>query len=126
MSSCNESRRNFLKLLGAITLASQLPIDLAFGSEIQDISDSDRVFIANEDSNTVSVINPLTNTIDTTINLTSFDEDQRTPFRFVTAGVIPAHAAMIHKPLYHGCINAHGVVPSPDGKMLATSGRGSS
>jgi DNA-binding beta-propeller fold protein YncE len=39
---------------------------------------------------------------------------------------MPTHAAMIHKPLYHGCIDAHGVVPSPDGTMLATSGRGSS
>jgi hypothetical protein len=39
---------------------------------------------------------------------------------------MPAHAAMIHKPLYHGCIDAHGAVPSPDGRYLATSGRGSS
>ena len=72
------------------------------------------------------VINPNTNTVETTINLTSFDEDARPPFRFVTAGVAPTHAAMIHKPLYHGCIDAHGAVPSPDGKLLATSGRGSS
>src|SRR6185503_4211699 len=54
------------------------------------------------------------------------DEDPRPPFRFVTAGVMPTHAAMIHKPLYHGCVDAHGAVPSPDGRMLATSGRGSS
>jgi hypothetical protein len=33
---------------------------------------------------------------------------------------------MIHKPLYHGCVDAHGAVPSPDGRLLATSGRGSS
>ena len=33
---------------------------------------------------------------------------------------------MIHKPLYHGCVDAHGAVPSPDGRFLATSGRGSS
>jgi hypothetical protein len=39
---------------------------------------------------------------------------------------MPTHAAMIHKPLYHGCIDAHGAVPSPDGRFLATSGRGSS
>jgi hypothetical protein len=58
--------------------------------------------------------------------VTSFDEDPRPPFRFVTAGVMPTHAAMIHKPLYHGCVDAHGAVPSPDGRMLATSGRGSS
>lgn len=87
---------------------------------------NDRVFIANEDSNTISVIDPRTNTVDTTINLTSFDEDPRPPFRFVTGGVIPTHAAMTVKPLYHGCINAHGVAPSPDNRLLATSGRGSS
>ena len=86
----------------------------------------DRVFITNEDSNTLSVIDPRTNSVDTTINLTSFDEDPRPPFRFVTAGIVPTHAAMIHKPLYHGCIAAHGCVPSPDGRMLATAGRGSS
>ncbi|MFZ2196573.1 MAG: YncE family protein, partial [Thermodesulfovibrionales bacterium] len=86
---------------------------------------TDRVFIANEDSNTISVINPANNTVETTINLTSFDEDMRPPFRFVTAGIMPPHASMIHKPLYHGCIDAHGVVPSPDGRLLATCGRGS-
>jgi YVTN family beta-propeller protein len=90
------------------------------------IEAADRVFIANEDSNTISVIDPRTNTVDTTINLTSFDEDPRPPFRFVTGGVVPTHAAMINKPLYHGAIAVHGVVPSPDGRMLATSGRGSS
>ena len=86
----------------------------------------DRVFITNEDSNTIVVIDPASNTVDTTIKLTSFDEDPRPPFRFVTAGVAPTHAAMIHKPLYHGCVDAHGAVPSPDGRLLATSGRGSS
>lgn len=86
----------------------------------------DRVFIANEDSNTLSVIDPRANAVETTINLTSFDEDPRPPFRYVTGGVAPSHAAMIHKPLYHGCIGAHGAVPSPDGRLLATSGRGSS
>ena len=53
---------------------------------------NDRVFICNEDSNTLSVIDPRTNTIDTTVNLTSFDEDPRPPFRFVTGGVMPTHA----------------------------------
>jgi YVTN family beta-propeller protein len=86
----------------------------------------DRVFITNEDSNTLVVIDPSTQSVETTINLTSFDEDPRPPFRYVTAGVAPTHAAMIHKPLYHGCIDAHGAVPSPDGTLLATSGRGSS
>src|SRR4029450_13994122 len=72
------------------------------------------------------LINPATNSVESTINLTSFDEDPRPPFRYVTAGIAPTHAAMIHKPLYHGCIDAHGAVPSPDGRLLATSGRGSS
>ena len=72
------------------------------------------------------MIDPASNRVDTTINLTSFDEDARPPFRYVTGGVMPTHAAMIHKPLYHGCIAAHGAVPNPDGTLLATSGRGSS
>lgn len=90
------------------------------------IDSRDRVFITNEDSNTLVVIDPRTNAVESTINLTSFDEDPRPPFRYITNGVAPTHAAMIHKPLYHGCIDAHGAVPSPDGRLLATSGRGSS
>ncbi|MBI5212531.1 MAG: YncE family protein [Nitrospirae bacterium] len=125
-----KSRRDFLKLLGAAAVASQFPAISAGAKSdipyIPDIDPMDRVFIANEDSNTISVIDPKANTVGTTINLTSFDEDPRPPFRFVTAGAVPTHAAMIHKPLYHGCIDAHGVVPSPDGKILATIGRGSS
>ena len=122
------SRRDFLKILGAAAMASQLPGGLAARrAEAQkDIETADRVFIANEDSNTITVIDPRSNMVETTINLTSFDEDPRPPFRLVTGGLMPTHAAMIHKPLYHGCIDAHGVVPSPDGRMLATSGRGSS
>ena len=87
---------------------------------------SDRVFICNEDSNTLSVIDPRTNTVDATVNLTSFDEDPRPPFRFVTGGVMPTHAAMVNKPLYHGAIAIHGAAPSPDGRLIATTGRGSS
>ncbi len=86
------------------------------------IDPRDRVFITTEDSNTLVVIDPKTNTVESTINLTSFDEDPRPPFRYITAGVAPTHAAMIHKPLYHGCIDAHGAVPLPDGRLLATSG----
>ncbi|MEW6603031.1 MAG: YncE family protein, partial [Nitrospirota bacterium] len=128
MSGYRESRRKFLKLLGTVAVASQVNglIKDAWSSEIPDVDEMDRVFIANEDSNTISVIDPGRNAVEATINLTSFDEDPRPPFRYVTGGIMPTHAAMIHKPLYHGCIDAHGVVPSPDGKMLATSGRGSS
>ena len=116
-----------MKVLGVAAAAIRLsgPFDNAQAADIPDIDVIDRVFIANEDSNTISVINPASNTVETTINLTSFDEDIRPPFSFVTAGIMPPHAAMIHKPLYHGCIDAHGVVPSPDGRLLATCGRGS-
>jgi YVTN family beta-propeller protein len=74
----------------------------------------DRVFLTNEDSNTLSVIDPVKDEVVATINLTSFDEDGRPPFRFVTGGVVPTHGDMIQKPLYHGAISVHGCVPSPD------------
>lgn len=122
------NRRDFLQLAAA-SAAGALVSARDAGAQSgrpPSIELYDRVFITNEDSNTLSVIDPRSNRVDTTINLTSFDEDPRPPFRFVTGGVMPPHAAMIHKPLYHGCIDAHGCVPSPDGRMLATAGRGSS
>ncbi|ENO85770.1 MULTISPECIES: YncE family protein [Betaproteobacteria] len=129
-------RRDILKYSLAAAAASALPAAQAQAPAASTststtapgpgIDPRDRVFITNEDSNTLVVIDPKTNTVESTINLTSFDEDPRPPFRYVTAGVAPTHAAMIHKPLYHGCIDAHGAVPSPDGRLLATSGRGSS
>jgi YVTN family beta-propeller protein len=123
------SRRSMLKrtTLGALALSTVRQLAQAqTPGGTGAIEPDDRVFIANEDSNTISVIDPRSNTVEATINLTSFDEDPRPPFRFVTGGVMPTHAAMIHKPLYHGAIAVHGVVPSPDGRMLATAGRGSS
>ena len=90
------------------------------------VEPNDRVFICNEDSNTMSVIDPRSNTVETTINLTSFDEDPRPPFRFVTGGTIPTHAGMLAKPLYHGAIAIHGAAPSPDNRWLATTGRATS
>ena len=122
----NETRRDFLKLAAAATVTGTLSQVRAFAQNAASIEPGDRVYITNEDSNTIAVIDPRGNSVETTINLTSFDEDARPPFRLVTAGVMPTHAAMIHKPLYHGCIDAHGAVPSPDGRFLATSGRGSS
>ena len=86
----------------------------------------DRVFICNEDSNTVSVIDPRSNTVDSTINLTGYDEDMRPPFRYVTGGVTPTHAAMVQKPLYHGAISLHGAGSSPDNSLLAVVARGTS
>ena len=122
-------RRDLLKFTAAAAAAAAMPTGFAQPADAaaaSGIDARDRVFITNEDSNTLVVIDPRTNTVETTINLTSFDEDARPPFRYITAGVAPTHAAMIHKPLYHGCIDAHGAVPSPDGRLLATSGRGSS
>jgi YVTN family beta-propeller protein len=121
----NTDRRDILKYTAAAAAAAALPTSFAQNATAG-IDPRDRVFITNEDSNTVVVIDPRSNTVETTINLTSFDEDARPPFRYITAGIAPTHAAMIHKPLYHGCIDAHGAVPSPDGRLLATSGRGSS
>ncbi len=122
----NSQRREVLQYAIGAAAGSLLPM-AAFGNGLEPAVDPrDRVFITNEDSNTVVVINPATNSVESTINLTSFDEDPRPPFRFVTNGIAPSHAAMIHKPLYHGCVDAHGAVPSPDGRLLATSGRGSS
>lgn len=91
-----------------------------------DVAPGDRVLICNEDSNTLSVIDPNGNTVAGTINLTSFDEDPRPPFRFATGGVIPTHAGMVTKPLYHGAINLHGAAPSPDQTLAAVTGRGTS
>jgi YVTN family beta-propeller protein len=123
------SRRAVLKAtaFGALGMAGGIRLAAAqTGQGASAVEPNDRIFIANEDSNTISVIDPRTNAVDTTINLTSFDEDPRPPFRFVTGGVMPTHSTMIHKPLYHGAIDIHGVVPSPDGKLLATAGRGTS
>jgi YVTN family beta-propeller protein len=124
----NPDRRELLSLAVAATAVAALPGAAAQAAPATpQASDArDRVFITNEDSNTLVVIDPRSNTVETSINLTSFDEDPRPPLRFVTAGVAPTHAAMVHKPLYHGCVDAHGAVPSPDGRLLATSGRGSS
>lgn len=86
----------------------------------------DLVYVTNEDSNTLTVIDPVTLTVKSTVNLTSFDEDPRPPFQFVTGGIVPVHSAMISKPLYHGAINIHGAAPSPDQTLIATTGRGTS
>ena len=110
------ARREFITSISAAVLAQ-----IGSGAKTRD-----RVIFCNEDSNTLSVIDPNTNTVATTINLTSFDEDPRPPFRLVTGGVTPTHAAMVTKPLYHGAINIHGAAPSPDNKLLACTGRGTS
>jgi hypothetical protein len=67
-----------------------------------------------EESNTLAVIDPISNTLAHTVNLTSFDEDPRPPFRLVTGGVMPTLLAMVRRPLYHGAIAVHGAAPSPD------------
>jgi len=123
----DQTRRDFLKTAAAGFAVGTFSMESASAQTgTGSIGSEDRVYITNEDSNTITVVDPRSNTLETSINLTSFDEDPRPPFRLVTGGVMPPHAAMIHKPLYHGCIDAHGAVPSPDGRYLATSGRGSS
>ena len=68
-------RRDFLKLAGTLPLAAspafvaaQAP---APAGAVPGITPADRVFITNEDSNTVVVIDPGRNVVDTTINLTA-------------------------------------------------------
>ena len=118
------TRRDFLKTTGALAALAAAPLPV--GAQGASAAASDRVVICNEDSNTLSVIDPAANRVERTINLTSFDEDPRPPFRFATGGVVPSHAAMVAKPLYHGAINLHGAAPSPDSRLLACTGRGTS
>jgi YVTN family beta-propeller protein len=121
------TRREFVVRTGAAALAAALPHGRAGAQTTGGATKTrDRVILCNEDSNTLSVIDPGTNTVAGTINLTSFDEDPRPPFRLVTGGVTPSHAAMVNKPLYHGAINIHGAAPSPDNRLLACTGRGTS
>lgn len=120
------TRREFVVRTGAAAIAATLPLGRAGAQPRGGASARDRVILCNEDSNTLSVLDPRTNTVATTINLTSFDEDPRPPFRLVTGGVTPTHAAMVNKPLYHGAIHIHGAAPSPDSRLLACTGRGSS
>ena len=122
------NRRGFLKTAVA-AMAGGLGAEDAFAQRAGTsggIAADDRVLVANEESNTLSVIDPARNAVVKTINLTSFDEDPRPLYRFATAGRIPTYAAMIRKPLYRGCIFAHGMALDPDGTLLAVSGRGSS
>jgi YVTN family beta-propeller protein len=120
------TRREFITKVSAAAALAAFPFDRAIAQGAVGASSRDRVVICNEDSNTLSVIDPNTNMVATTINLTSFDEDPRPPFRLVTGGVTPSHVAMVTKPLYHGAINIHGAAPSPDNRLLACTGRGTS
>ena len=120
------TRREFITNVSALAIGAAFPVSGALAQTASGANSRDRVVLCNEDSNTLSVIDPNTNTVATTINLTSFDEDPRPPFRLVTGGVTPTHPVMVTKPLYHGAINIHGAAPSPDNKLLACTGRGTS
>jgi YVTN family beta-propeller protein len=120
------TRREFVVRTGVAAIAATLPLGRGGAQPQRAARAGDRVILCNEDSDTLSVIDPGTNTVSTTINLTSFDEDPRPPFRLVTGGVTPTHAAMMNKPLYHGAVYVHGAAPSPDNRLLACTGRGSS
>lgn len=65
---------------------------------------SGTIYTANEISNTISVIDTATGKVDTVL---LGDEGH-------------------HQPLYNGHIDIHGMMPSPDGRMLLVTGRGSS
>jgi YVTN family beta-propeller protein len=120
------TRREFIANVSALAIGAAFPAGVALAQTASGTNSRDRVLLCNEDSNTLSVIDPNTNTVATTVNLTSFDEDPRPPFRLVTGGVTPTHPVMVTKPLYHGAINIHGAAPSPDNKLLACTGRGTS
>src|SRR3954462_11836985 len=92
----NISRRTLLKA----TDAGAVALSLGHSRQVraQDVDADDRVFICNEDSNTRTVIDPRTNTVASTINFTSSDEDPRPPFRFVTGGGRPPQPARIGQP----------------------------
>ena len=87
-------RRAFLQNSAAVVVASGTARS-AFAQVAGPVPQAeDRVFICNEDSNTLSVIDPRSNTIETAVNLTSFDEDARPPFRFVTGGTTGKSAGL--------------------------------
>ena len=65
----NETRRDFLKLAAAAAVAGTLAQRWALAQGGASIESGDRVYITNEDSNTISVIDPRSNAVDTTINL---------------------------------------------------------
>lgn len=129
------TRRTLLQAAGALAGSAAtshgLALSQAHGAHAAQKSAAgpqpgDRVFLTNEDSNTLTVIDPVRDEVMGAINLTSFDEDPRPPFRLVTGGVTPTHGEMIQKPLYHGAISIHGCAPSPDSRYFATCGRGTS
>ena len=96
-------------------------LDSVFAQGQQQQAFNDHVFVANELSNTISVINPKNNTLEDTIDLTGFDN--RKPFSFNASMPL---AAMHLTPLYNGAIDTHGINSSPDGKLIAVAARGSS
>lgn len=65
----------------------------------------DHVFAANEISNTISIIDPVK--LEVAKTLAIGDKD-------------------IHRPLYNGHIDPHGVIASPDGELILVTARGSS
>ena len=91
-------RRDFLQHTLAVGAAlAALPAAMAQGSAAPGGIDArDRVFITNEDSNTLVVIDPRRNAVETTINLTSFDEDPR-PRADMDPAAVQAHTAAVSR-----------------------------
>jgi YVTN family beta-propeller protein len=69
------TRRQFITHMGVAAVGAALPFERAMAQTRSGVNSSDRIILCNEDSNTLSVIDPNTNSVATTINLTSFDED---------------------------------------------------
>jgi YVTN family beta-propeller protein len=107
----------FLSLIIIISLSESAQYSFAQAS----IQKQDRVFVANELSNTISVIDPKNNSVEKTIDLTGFDN--RKPFAFNSSKPL---LSMSLTPLYKGAIFVHGMNSSPDGKIVAVTARGSS
>jgi YVTN family beta-propeller protein len=83
------SRREFMSNLGVASVFATIPFNRVFAQSTVGPNSRDRVIICNEDSNTLSVIDPNTNTIATTINLTSFDEDPGLPSGWLPGALLP-------------------------------------
>jgi YVTN family beta-propeller protein len=64
------TRREFITGVSAAALATALPLARVLAQPGSGAQTRDRVILCNEDSNTLSVIDPNTNTVATTINLT--------------------------------------------------------
>lgn len=76
-----------------------LPLHYAAASTAH-VPDALHLILVRKINKSVTLIDPGSNTVETTLNLTSFYEDTRPPFLLVTGGLMPAFVSMIHKLLF--------------------------